>query len=119
MISNLMLGNNKYEVGHLDRRIDVEDSTDSTDAVTGAEVPVWDLGFRIWAKQYQKRTMSNMEAKQEVEVKSFDYITRYSPDTASIDHTMRIIDDEEEFYVTGTEKMKREGYVIVHTEKRE
>jgi SPP1 family predicted phage head-tail adaptor len=110
---------NQFFTGELNERIEIQQPASTLDSVTNASVPGWSDSFSRMAKRVQKGSKSVHDAHQQQEEKTFDYLVRHDPDTKTIDNTMRIVnEDAEELYIVGTEKNRREGFVLIKCERR-
>lgn len=114
-----MLGNRRFKIGHLDRRLKFYKYSETNDSITNQAVESWEYQFVRQGKRIQKSAKSIQEARQERELKTFEYIIRYDPEAKLMDATWRLIDDEETLYISGTEKNRREGYIIIYCEYKE
>lgn len=112
-----MLSTHKHKIHHFDHRIEIEEPTETTtNAVTSV---TWSEFIRRWAKFDIKGSNSSNEGEQEVNVIKRLYVVRYDSESKNITAKMRVVDDSQNWYITGIEKNRREGYINIYTELRD
>lgn len=106
--------------GH-DRKITIQSYTEANQEKTNQPVKTWSDMVTVWAKRYTNRAPAKeqFEANQLVGHEVYDFEIRNT--STAINHKMRIYDVYEEryFYITGVNKMPRQGKIILTAQFRD
>ena len=103
------------QIGNLDRRITVQTSTTSTDAV-GQPIETWATYRKAWAMLTYDRGDEYFEADQKTAVRIVKFIIRYD---SGVTEKMRICYGSGLYDIRAIEEIGRQKYLVLKTEKRD
>lgn len=107
------------DIGSLDQLIDIRSFTNVTDA-TGGVTPTWsDLAADIWAKVEYTAQMDEGMRGEEQQVVAWNRTRFTFRDFWTIDETMRIVFDSEEYDILNISRLGRSRFAVVEAEKRD
>jgi SPP1 family predicted phage head-tail adaptor len=109
----------KVQIGEFDTKISIEKNTPTRHAVTNEEKSSWSVLAAVWSKKISKGSSLRYEADQQTALGTDQFLIRYSSTVSVVDETMRISLGGEYYYISGVHKEKREGWIMIDTEKRD
>lgn len=108
-----------HDVADLDTLINIRSFTSEADA-TGGFVDTWsNLATDVWAKiEYQKASNEGMRGENE-QVVAWNTITFTIRDFFTLNETMRIVYESNEYDILSISKIGRSRFLVIEGEKRD
>jgi len=103
------------QIGDLDRRITIQQSTTTTNDY-GEKVDGWATYRKVWAMLSFVRGDEQFEAEQKTAVRVVKFFVRYD---SSITEKMRISWDSKIYDIRSIEQVSREKYLVLKCERKD
>lgn len=103
-------------IGDLDRLLVIESPTTTTDSTSSQrKITGWTEFKKVWGKRDQS-SKEDFEVAKQVANNSGKWFTRF---ISGVDETMRVNDKGEYHYILGIQRVDRDSYLVLTTEKRD
>lgn len=105
--------------GSLDRRITIQRSVNSTDAL-GTVIPTWEKLARVWAQRIPQRAIETWKAGGTAATREVMWRIRWSEKVADVSATDRLVYKGAVMEISGTQEIgRREGIEIITVDSGE
>ncbi len=107
------------DVGAMDQLITIRTVTNTTDA-TGGVTPTWsDLATNVWCKVDYTAMSSEGARGEDQQIVAFRIVKFTFRDFLTINETMRILYDGEEYDILNISRLGRDRFTVVEAERRD